>query len=528
MLISQELTLDQRDFERFRQLIYRLAGIALSEAKQCFVQGRLAKRLRALSLDSYTAYYDLLADGANKEESTRFINALTTNKTDFFREDHHFQFLKEKVFPNLKSKSTEGGNRKLRIWCSASSTGEEPYSIAMTALDFFGFNSGWDIRILASDIDTDVLEAAATGIYTADRIVDIPKPQLQIYFERQSRAVDASYRAKDILRNLITFRRINLQDAEWPINTTFDVIFCRNVMIYFDSSSQTKIVNHFAEKLNSDGYLIIGHSESLVGLTDVYKPLGDTVYRLNPAHATAHAKSSASIKLQPSPTVSTDRPAARPANRSASGPQAIARCVPPQVSATGNHSTDNTKIPSQSLEKHPIIVGELHASREPIIITTLLGSCVAACLYDEDAGVGGMNHFMLPESKTNPSISASFGVHAMEMLINAIMKLGGNRKRLKAKLFGGGRVVRATHERWNVGARNVEFAMSFLDTERIPLVAERTGGELGMNVQFNTRTAKVLVRLLDSKTSKQIDIEQKQVAAKSVKTQLEHEDVTLF
>ncbi len=144
----------------------------------------------------------------------------------------------------------------------------------MCVREFFGNDPSWDIRILASDIDTDVLETASKGVYAADRNEDIPSYLKTRYFSRESRSRDSNLQAMPILRDLITFRRLNLQDAVWPINTQFDIIFCRNVMIYFDGPSQTKIVNHFAQKLTPDGYLIIGHSESLFGLTDTFKPLG--------------------------------------------------------------------------------------------------------------------------------------------------------------------------------------------------------------------------------------------------------------
>ncbi len=161
-------------------------------------------------------------------------------------------------------------------------------------------------------------------------------------------------------------------------------------------------------------------------------------------------------------------------------------------------------------------------------ITTLLGSCVATCLYDDVACIGGMNHFMLPESHSNPHVSASFGIHAMELLINSIMKLGGRRHRLKAKIFGGSKVIQARNERWNIGQRNIEFAEQFLATEGIPIIASHTGGELGMKVQFNPHTAKVLLRHLDSNMSIEVDRQQKESVASSFQIQLQHPDITLF
>ena len=297
MTMLQEPKLTERDFKSFKGLIYKLAGIALADSKQIMVQGRLSKRLRALDMDSYSEYWDLISSNRDPEEVTRFVNALTTNKTDFYREKHHFDFLQSTVFPKIKEKAARGGPKRLRIWCSASSTGEEPYTLAMSVREFFGADSSWDIRILASDIDTDVLHTASEGLYTQDRVADMPARLLHQYFQRESRSPESSVRAKPILRELITFRQINLQNSEWPINTIFDVIFCRNVMIYFDAPSQTKIVNHFAEKLADDGYLMIGHSESLFGLTDLFKPLGETIYGRNLA-VSAPRKSKQLVPVQ--------------------------------------------------------------------------------------------------------------------------------------------------------------------------------------------------------------------------------------
>ncbi len=494
-----ELKLTERDFKTVQKLIFDLAGISLANSKQVMVHGRLAKRLRSLNLSSYSEYIDIIASGRDPDETTKFINALTTNKTDFFREKHHFDYLLTSVFPALRDKANAGRPKKLRIWCSASSTGEEPYTIAITVREFFGLNTDWDIRILASDIDTDVLSKASSGVYEADRLADVPLHIRQNYFTRESRAEDARWTVKPVIRDLITFRRINLQDSPWQINTTFDIIFCRNVMIYFNAETQTALVERFAEKLDPEGHLIIGHSESLFGISNRFKPLGETIYGFAPDQSmavrttkTAPAKAVVS-KAEPSTRNEAKGGSVRvkPSTATTDGPINTA----PAAKADTNAFADD--------QKHSIIVGEVHASRDPVWISTVLGSCVATCLFDEATGVGGMNHFMLPESRCNPEACASFGVHAMEMLINEIMRCGGDRRRLKAKFFGGSAVVQSKN--WNIGEQNVQFARKFLETEGIPIIAAHTGGNCGMRVQFHTQSAKVLVRPLDPQSSLAVD-----------------------
>jgi chemotaxis protein methyltransferase CheR len=491
MSATQEATIAPREFKVVQRMIYDLAGIALSDSKQIMVQSRLAKRLREHNMFSYAEYLDLLQKDPDSEEMVRFINALTTNKTDFFRENHHFQFLSTNLFPSLKEQGEASGVRKLRIWCSASSTGEEPYSIAIAVRQFFGLDTDWDIRILASDIDTDVLKYASSGVYPSDRFAEMPSPTQKQFFDRMSRSENADWSAKSTLRDLITFRRINLQD-EWPINTSFDIIFCRNVMIYFDSATQKKLVERFREKLTVDGHLIIGHSESLFGLSNQFKSLGETIYQKVNSETVASKGRSTEVASSPqdlnriietkSASLATSNQI--PQRRETRASQVVVPRAPKPLQE------------AVSDPKFPIIVGEVRASSRPEWITTLLGSCVATCLYDDVNHVGGMNHFMLPSSDCKPFESASYGVHAMEILINRIMNAGGERRYLKAKIFGGGNVIR-TGQQWDIGANNIAFAKQFLETEGFPLVASYTGGNVGMQIQFHTHSAKVLVRLLD-------------------------------
>ncbi len=529
--------LGTREYKAIQHLIFELAGISLSDHKQIMVKGRLSKRLRKLELDSYAEYLSLLSSSNAGEEITHFINSLTTNKTSFFREQHHFQYLKQKAFPQLVEQAKDGRPKKLRIWCSASSTGEEPYSIAMTVRDFFGASSEWDIRILASDIDTNVLQTASQGVYGNEYVEDIPKDMLHRYFHRAGERQHIQWEAKSDLKDLITFRRINLMELNWPIHAVFDIVFCRNVMIYFNPDSQKTLIQRFANKMQSGGHLIIGHSESLFGISDVFKPIGETVYlkccepsSTGPSSSlrTPHALASQSKDSGFSSTHALTSSASEPRSLLTNPPS---RSHPPVPSAISHPRPVGVRMASinkllGNIPRHPIIVGEVHASRENIWVSTLLGSCLAVCMYDEDTHIGGMNHFLIPSTTHSASHASSLGVHAMELLINQIMKLGGERRRLKAKIFGGAAVVRSSHS--NIGEKNIEFAKSFLETESIPIVGSHTGGSQGMHVYFNPQTTKVFVRKLDQSTSFSVQAEQAEQSKVFAESYSKPADVTLF
>src|SRR5581483_5988820 len=207
--------------------------------------------------------------------------------TDFFREPAHFIFLKDTVFPQLLERAQRGGARRLRIWSAGCSTGEEPYSIAMTLREHFGPPPGWDVKILASDIDTEVLHKAEQGVYAVDHMHDVPGLLRQKYFLRGTGANAGRVRVRPELQELIKFRRINLIEEPWPIHTRFDLIFCRNVIIYFDRPTQQRLFERLAEYLHDDGYLLLGHSENLHWLNDLFVSQGNTIHRLAKSQARA-------------------------------------------------------------------------------------------------------------------------------------------------------------------------------------------------------------------------------------------------
>ena len=268
---GREFSFSAADFERVRKLIYQHAGISLSPIKQDMVYSRLARRLRATNKKSFGEYLDMLERG-NDEEWERFVNALTTNLTSFFREPHHFPLLAE----HLKK---IGSRRPVRIWCSASSTGEEPYSIAMTVLESLG-SSASNVSIMASDLDTSVLATAQQGIYPIERVEKMDQERLRRFFLKGTGAQEGMVSVRPELRRMIDFQRVNLLDPRWPVRGPLDVIFCRNVMIYFDKPTQYKILSRFAPLMHEDGLLFAGHSESFLHAADLFRSLGKTVYAL--------------------------------------------------------------------------------------------------------------------------------------------------------------------------------------------------------------------------------------------------------
>lgn len=280
-------TLTDREFEIFRDLVHATTGIAVGPHKRCLLATRLGRRLRALGLDSFTAYQrHLQTEDPTGEELGRLINAVTTNKTDFFREAHHFTYLARRWVPALETRPGPGA-RRLRIWSAGCSSGEEPYTIAMVLLDALARPLAWDLRILASDVNSDVLARAAAGVYTGEQVQCVPGGLRQRYFLPEAGTKGRRVQVRPDLRHLVVFRRINLLEDPWPIRTRFDVIFCRNVLIYFDRATQHRVAVRFLEYLGDGGLLILGHSETLHPLPPGLQHLGQTIYQYQRAPASA-------------------------------------------------------------------------------------------------------------------------------------------------------------------------------------------------------------------------------------------------
>lgn len=270
---AKEFDFTTRDFDRIRDLIYKRAGIALTDSKQEMVYSRLARRLRATGIVSFVTYLDMLERQHDSEEWEAFVNALTTNLTSFFREAHHFPILSEHV---------KALKEPVSVWCSAASTGEEPYSIAITLCEAYGTLTP-PAQIIATDIDTNVLAVGTNGVYPLERVEKMSPERLKRYFLRGTGKQDGMVRLRPELRKMITFKQLNLLADGWPLSGPFDVIFCRNVMIYFDKPTQGKILAKFVPLMKPNGLLFAGHSENFLYVSDALKLRGKTVYELGTA-----------------------------------------------------------------------------------------------------------------------------------------------------------------------------------------------------------------------------------------------------
>lgn len=268
--LEKEFLYTANDFARIQKLIYEHAGIFLSEKKSDMAYSRLARRLRHREIDSFEVYLDLLTVGEG-EEWQFFLNALTTNLTSFFREAHHFEFLARQ----LDARQAQG--RPYTIWCCAVSTGEEAYSLAITAVETFDTYTP-PVKILASDLDTQVLQTAGLGIYPLDRVSKLSHDRLRSFFMKGRGERKGFACVRPELRALVQFRQINLLADDWRVRGPVDAIFCRNVMIYFDRATQRRLLERFTRLLAPGGLLFVGHSESLHHASDLFRLRGNTVY----------------------------------------------------------------------------------------------------------------------------------------------------------------------------------------------------------------------------------------------------------
>lgn len=271
-VLNREFLFTQRDFDLIRELVNQHTGIHLSEHKKEMLYSRLSRRLRALNLTDFFSYYQLLLKNEG-DELVNFVNAVTTNLTAFFREAHHFEVLGKSLLPKLMERKQE--QQRLRIWSAGCSSGEEAYSIAMVVKEVVP--AYWDVKILASDLDSAVLEKARQGIYDESRLEGISTERLHRWVKRGIGGQTGKAHMSKELQSLISFRQLNLIHA-WPMRGVFDIIFCRNVVIYFDKNTQATLFERFADILEPFGYLLIGHSENLFQLTDRFRLLQQTVY----------------------------------------------------------------------------------------------------------------------------------------------------------------------------------------------------------------------------------------------------------
>jgi len=275
-----DLRLTGRDFERFSRLVYEQCGIRLPAHKQSMLETRLRKRLRALGLGSFEEYADLIFSGSGAEgELIRLIDVVTTNKTDFFREPAHFDFLTGTALPTLVEQFGAGVDRPLKIWSAGCSTGKEPYTLAMVLSEFRQAHTDIRFEILGTDISTDVLDKAVRGIYAEEKAAPIPPALRRKYLLKARDPAAQQVRIVPELRGLVSFRRLNFMDEEYALRDSFDIIFCRNVLIYFDRPTQERLLSRLAGYLESGRFLFLGHSETLLGLSLPLRQMAPSVYR---------------------------------------------------------------------------------------------------------------------------------------------------------------------------------------------------------------------------------------------------------
>jgi len=273
-----EFPFTQADFQTIVRIVYERSGIVLAASKRDMAYARLVQRLRALGLNSFREYCEILSSGKSVDEIGFLINAITTNLTKFFREAHHFEHFRSQVLPELV-KSAGAGVPRIRVWSAGCSSGEEPYSIAMTALAArTQTGRDWDLQILATDLDTATLEQAKAGVYPKASLESVPAPLRERFFDVHAHTKPGGIRVSKQVQALVTFKHLNLIKP-WPSSTNFDVIFCRNVAIYFDAKTKAALIDRFHSLLREGGWLYVGHSESLHEHQHKFKLTGRTVYQ---------------------------------------------------------------------------------------------------------------------------------------------------------------------------------------------------------------------------------------------------------
>ena len=266
-----DLNLSETHFREIKSLLYRMAGIQLHDKKD-LVKTRLMKRMKTLGMRNFSDYMEYLKRDSSRRELAAMVDVLTTNKTSFFREPKHFEFLRRSILPELKD------IRRIRIWSAGCSSGEEPFSIAITLRESISDISRWDIKILATDISARMLAIAREAKYDSSKLEGVPSQILNRYFTRIKSGSSEIYRVNDDVRSMVQFARLNLM-SRWPMKGPFDLIFCRNVMIYFDNPTRERLIHRFWELLKPGGYLFVGHSESLAPLEHRFQYIQPAIYR---------------------------------------------------------------------------------------------------------------------------------------------------------------------------------------------------------------------------------------------------------
>ena len=276
-LVAQNITLSEKDFRNISDMVYKHCGINLHSGKKELVRARLAKRLRLGKFNTFPEYMKNVLNDKSGREFSVLIDSLSTNLTSFFREKQHFDFLTDQFLPALMERKRKNSNFKIRAWSAGCSSGEEPYSIAISLLESTQGQGRWDVKVLATDISTSILETAKAGIYDAERVSPVSLNQKRKYLEPHNNKDEKAFKVSKELRDTVVFKYLNLM-KDWPIKGPLDFIFCRNVMIYFDKPTQERLINRYWDLLDSGGILFTGHSESLTGIEHKFKYIQPTIY----------------------------------------------------------------------------------------------------------------------------------------------------------------------------------------------------------------------------------------------------------
>ncbi len=279
MPIDLNLSISENEYIEIRDLVYAKSGIWLGENKKGLVKARLAKRIRTFNFKSFKEYQQFILKEENSDELIEVINAISTNVTSFFREPEHFQLLEQVILPEIVERKSKAGQKKIRIWSAACSSGEEVYTILMILREYFRDDHSWDIRVLGTDISTKVLGIAKKGCYDQEKIKDLPVHLRKKYFNKFYDDGREIYSVSEEIKKMATFARFNLMDEKFAFQSKLDIIFCRNAMIYFDLESRKCLVKKIFDSIDKIGYFFIGHSESLIGLPSDFKIVSPAVYK---------------------------------------------------------------------------------------------------------------------------------------------------------------------------------------------------------------------------------------------------------
>jgi len=437
-----------RTFLRFSAFIRAELGIDMSPAKKMMLQACLQKRLRVLGMKAFDDYYEYVfsSQGINAE-LPHMIDVITTNKTDFFREPRQFEYLTQAILPAFLKSSAKGSGKQLKVWCAGCSTGEEAYTLAMVLNEFAEQHSGFQYSILATDISTRVLEKGESGVYQREKTEPIPLELREKYLLQSKDRNRQLVRIVPELRSRVTFQRLNLNAKDFDMRKNLDIIFCRNVIIYFNKDTQQAILESLCDHLKSEGYFFMGPSETLNGLNLPLTPVMHAVYQ------------------------KTDMPA------------------------------EDAKLPRIILNS-----AELYVSPTPAIVKTVLGSCVAVTMFNRRRGIGAICHALLPHPRDNKPYTANYAenrkyvTYVIPEMIREMQQYDIQLREIEVKLFGGSDTLNektGQESGRSAGRLNVKTVMEVLEAQRLQLKTSDVGGIRGRKILFYTHTGEVLLKRLN-------------------------------